>query len=238
MNTLSAPLSVGEFAAANPAAVRILDRHQIDFCRGGKTPLDEACQAKGVDPAALMAEIERSARPQDSTDWMTAPILDLIEHIVSVHHVYLKAELPRLETILTKIERNHGGKYPAVPAMVPVFRALKEELDGHLMKEEMVLFPLIQTMVDAQLSGSRLPMSHCGSVRNPIRVMHMEHDSATGAMTRLRQLTDGYQVPAEACNTFRALYFELQELEADLERHIHLENDILFPRAAELEATF
>jgi regulator of cell morphogenesis and NO signaling len=238
MKNLTAQMSVGEIASGRPASVRIFERYQIDFCCGGQTTLETACRGKGADAAALLADIERAGTPRiDERQWSAAPVGELIGHILSTHHAYLKAELPRLATTLDRIERKHDGRYPAAVALAPVFHALHAELDSHLLKEEQVLFPLIRSLELAQSSGSAPPPAHCGSVRNPVRMMCREHDSAGEALALLREITDGYAVPADACNTFRAFYYELEELERDLHRHIHLENNILFPRAIDLEAS-
>lgn len=221
MTTFTPQQTVGEIAAAWPASVRVFEKHRIDFCCGGKLPLAEACETRGVDPAALLEEIREANTPQeDGTDWQTAPLAELIEHIVSRHHVYLKTELPRLQAMLEKILSKHSARYGEVLLpLAETFHAMQEELLGHLMKEEMILFPMIARTAPGAM------------VKNPISVMLMEHDSAGGALARLRQLTSGYTPPADACNTFRAFYFELGELERDLHRHIHLENHVLFPRA-------
>jgi regulator of cell morphogenesis and NO signaling len=143
----------------------------------------------------------------------------------------MKAQLPRLEAMLAKVLQAHGDRHgETLRAIARVFAPMKAELDGHLAKEEMILFPLIRRLADGEHQGF-----HCGSVQNPIRVMLHEHDSAGDGLVHLRRLTNGYEAPEDACNTFRALYFELSELEADLHRHIHLENNILFPRAIALE---
>ena len=144
----------------------------------------------------------------------------------------MKVQLPRVEARLAKVLQAHGDRHgDMLCAVARVYGAMKAELDGHLAKEEMVLFPLVRALEGGVPSGS----FHCGSVQNPIRVMCMEHDSAGEALVELRRLTGGFTVPPDACNTFRALYFELEEMERDLHRHIHLENNILFPRAIALE---
>jgi len=143
----------------------------------------------------------------------------------------MKAQLPRLEAMLAKVPEAHGERHgETLRAVAAAFAPMKAELDGHLMKEEMILFPLIRRMANGDLSAA-----HCGRVQNPIRVMLAEHDSAGDGLVELRRLTTGYVPPADACNTFRALYFELADMERDLHRHIHLENNILFPRVIELE---
>jgi regulator of cell morphogenesis and NO signaling len=234
MTTLSGEMTVGEIAARHPAAARVFEAHRIDFCCGGGLPVSEACRARGLDPGAVLDEIERAGAPGSSPerDWQSASLSDLVDHIIAAHHTYLKTELPRLAGMLEKVLAKHGERYPEVlHPVADVFGRLREELDSHLMKEELILFPLIRTLEAA--SGP--VQSHCGSVRNPIGVMVMEHDSAGTALGRLRELTSGYAPPADACNTFRALYHGLAELEEDLHHHIHLENNILFPRAVERE---
>jgi regulator of cell morphogenesis and NO signaling len=234
MTTSTIDLSVGQIAAGFPAAVRVFEKHGIDFCCGGKLPVTEACARKGLDPAVLLAEIEQAIRTpaEDPTDWLTAPLPALIDHILDTHHAYMKVQLPRVEAMLAKVVQAHSDRHgDMLRAASGVYGAMKAELDGHLAKEEMILFPLVRA-----LDGGAQPGSfHCGSVKNPIRVMCMEHDSAGEALVQLRRLTSDYTAPADACNTFRALYFELAEMERDLHRHIHLENNVLFPRAIDLE---
>jgi regulator of cell morphogenesis and NO signaling len=226
MTTLTPERTVGQIAAALPASVRVFEKHGIDFCCGGALPLTDACRRLGLDPALLLHEIDQAgqAPAPDATDWMTAPLPALMDHILDTHHVYMKAQLPRLEAMLAKVLEAHGGRHgETLRALAAVYAPMKAELDAHLLKEERILFPMIR--------GGE---SHCGGVQNPIRVMLYEHDSAGGALVEMRRITDGYTPPADACNTFRALYFELSEMECDLHRHIHLENNILFPRALSL----
>lgn len=165
-------------------------------------------------------------------DFMTAPLSHLIHHIVGTHHVYLKSELPLLERLATQTISENG----ALASLRDVFLELKAELESHLWKEEVVLFPLILTLEEAERAGSPPPPAHCGSVNNPIRVMNMEHAGANEALERMRRLTGDYSLPEKAGDPQKQLYAALLRLEADLHRHIYLEDDILFPRAARLEA--
>jgi regulator of cell morphogenesis and NO signaling len=225
--------TIGEIARENPASVRVFEKYSIDFCCGGKISFGEACRKRGIAPAELQAELEQAAagRPASERDWSEAPLALLIDHIVGTHHVYLKSELPRLQGWLDKVIAAHGEVHSEM--LVPLgeaFGALRAELEAHLAKEEMILFPLIKRME----GGDRSP-AHCGSVNNPIRVMVHEHDNAGRALETMREITADYTVPADGCNTFRALFHGLVELEADLHRHIHLENNILFPKAEALE---
>jgi regulator of cell morphogenesis and NO signaling len=234
MTTTTTSRTVGEIAAEFPASVRVFEKHGIDFCCGGKIPVTEACAGKGLDAAALMAEIDQAvqAPAEDTRDWWTAPLPELIDQILETHHAYMKGQLPRVEARLAKVLEAHGERHGGMlRAVSAVYGGMKAELDGHLAKEEMVLFPLIRALNGGAPAGS----FHCGSVQNPIRVMCREHDSAGEALVQLRRLTGDYMPPEDACNTFRVLYFELAEMERDLHRHIHLENNILFPRAIALE---
>ena len=213
--TTTKDATVGQIAAETPASVRVFERYGIDYCCGGRVAFDEACRGLGLDAEAVRAEIEREAPgAEDQTDWTKAPVEALIDYILEKHHVYLKTNLPLIEAKIEKVVQAHGEKAPA--AIVGVFGAMKEELDAHMMKEEMILFPMIRATGRGAMG--------------PIRVMLAEHDSAGDALAALRGLTGGYTAPEDACNTWRSLYFELAELERDLHRHIHLENNVLFPR--------
>lgn len=239
MSNLSASRTVGEIAAEFPATVRVFQKHEIDFCCGGRLPLEQACAAKGLAADAVLAELDQATatRTAGQADWQTAPLSDLVDHILSRHHDYLKSELPRLSAMMAKVIAAHGEKHgEVVKPLGQTLEMLKGELEAHLWKEEMVLFPLIRNLEEAAQEGHMPASAHCGSVNNPIRVMLMEHDDAGAALERMRQITGNYAIPEGVCNTYRALYELLKELEADLHQHIHLENNILFPRAAALEA--
>lgn len=223
--------TVREIARTNPAAVRVFERYGIDYCCGGGRPLEEACREKNLSAEAVLAEVAASgAAESGDRDWARAPLADLIHHIVNTHHAYLKTELPLLEARMKKVIEKHGPNHPdTLPRLGSVFAALKEELDLHLRKEEMILFPAIEAL---EATRRAAPF---GTVQNPIRMMEHEHDSAGAALRTMRGLTDNYTAPPEACPTWLALYHGLDALEKDLHVHIHLENNILFPRAAELE---
>ncbi|MGA2195930.1 MAG: iron-sulfur cluster repair di-iron protein [Bryobacteraceae bacterium] len=238
MSTLSPVITVGELAARMPRSAQVFEQFGIDYCCGGGQAFDQVCRARGLDPAAVLAEIERQADPAagaaSQSDWQSTPLTLLIDHIVGTHHAYMKTELPRLDGKLEKILAKHSARHGAVLLpLAETFRAMKEELEGHLLKEEMILFPLIRSLDEG---GPAAREFHCGSVQNPIRVMVAEHDSAGQALGGMRQLTAGYTPPEDACNTFRAFYCGLEEMERDLHQHIHLENNILFPRAVDLES--
>src|SRR5579872_1172211 len=219
MTTLNRELTVGEIAARVPASIRVFERHHIDFCCGGKLPVSEACGARGLDPNAVLDEIDAEAaetaprQAGDNAAWQSASLGSLVDHILSTHHAYLKTQLPRIGAMLDKVLSAHGQRHgEMLEPLASSFFAMQEELDAHLMKEEMVLFPLIRKIEEASRAGQAFGGYHCGSVQNPIRVMVMEHDSAGDALAAMRQVSGGYTVPEDACNTFRGLFFELEAL--------------------------
>ena len=175
--------------------------------------------------------LARVAHATDATDWRTASLSALTNHIVDKHHTFMKRELPRLGEFMDKVLGAHGENHPELTEVASVFAALRLEIEGHLMKEEQVLFPMIQKMEITREVGS----AHCGSVNNPIGVMEHEHDNAGEALRRLRVLTGDYTPPADGCPTYQALLAGLAAMERDLHEHIHKENNILHPRAARLE---
>ncbi len=234
--TLRANEKLGAIAAGNPQAVRVFEKHQIDFCCGGDRPVEQVCRAKGISTEELLAEIEAAAPANDERDWQAASLTELADHIVARHHAYLRTELPELARMIENVIAAHSLKY--ADSLLPLrktFAGLQAELTTHMMKEEMVLFPLVKQMEAAAGAGTALPPAPGGSVSNPVRMMEAEHDSAAGALREMRRLTSGYAVPPDGCITYRVLFQRLQILEADLHVHIHLENNVLFPRAAALE---
>ncbi|MFQ5691124.1 MAG: iron-sulfur cluster repair di-iron protein [Gemmatimonadota bacterium] len=215
--------TVGELAAEHPLATRVLARHKIDYCCGGGRPLGEVCDRRGLDPEALLEEIAGESGAGDPTErrWDLAPLDDLIEHILTAYHRPLAEELPRLEEMARKVLKVHGNKDPEMFAeLLSVYLGLKTELEQHMAKEEQVLFPMIEE-------------GQGGMAGAPISVMEEEHLSAGNALRRLRELTNDYELPEGACNTWRALWHGLAALEASLHEHIHLENNVLFPRSLE-----
>jgi regulator of cell morphogenesis and NO signaling len=231
--------TVRELATANPAAVRVFKKYGIDYCCGGYRPFAVACGERGLSAEAVLAEIAAlvpSGAPEP--DWSGASLTDLVAHIVNRHHAYLNRELPALEAAMQQVVAKHGPKYPEMlPRLEEIFAGLKAELESHLRKEEAVLFPAILELEAAEAGRRTPPVLPFGTVRNPIRMMEHEHDQAGQALAAMRSLSRDYAVPDDACPTFRGLYHSLDELEQDLHTHIHLENNILFPRAAALEAS-
>lgn len=221
MMTTHSGLTVGELAARSLGAARVFEDCGIDFCCGGAKPFEEACGERGLDPAEVMRRIDAESgreAAEERVDWNAAPLDALIDHILARHHTYLRGELPRLASWMEAVLRAHGERDGAMlGALGGVFAGMRDELEMHMRKEELILFPAIRRSE--------------GWIGQPIAVMEDEHASAGRALAEMRRLTGGYAPPAHACATYRALYAGLEALEKDLHLHIHLENNILFPRA-------
>ena len=234
MNTMK---TVREVAVEFPGATRIFEKLGIDYCCGGGKALEEACLAAGVSADNVIAQLEEAgSTAAEARDWKIAPLSELVAHIVTRHHGFTREELVRVSNLLAKVCSVHGENHPELRRLHTVFQELKHELTSHMLKEEQVLFPYIENLETAVRRGEPVPTPFFGTVRNPVRMMMQEHDDAGQALRDLREVSSNYQVPADGCITFRTLYQALEEFERDLHQHIHLENNILFPRAAELEA--
>ena len=238
MSTLTAEKTLGELAASSPAVARAFEKLGIDYCCNGRRTLDDACRSAGLAPDQVARAIESETAPAAAErDWTAEPLADLTAHIRATHHEFTRAEIARLGPLFQKVCSKHGENHPELKGMQSVFAGLAAELGTHLMKEEMVLFPYVVRMEEAVIEGSPFPPPPFGSVRNPIAMMAAEHDGAGDALRELRSASNNYTAPADACASFQALFQGLAAFEADLHQHIHLENNILFPRAIEMERT-
>jgi regulator of cell morphogenesis and NO signaling len=235
--TIAAEKTVGEIAAESPNATREFEKLGIDYCCGGSRTLSEACAQAKISVVEALDRLRSSAGTalSDARDWQNQPLAELITHINATHHVFVRTETARIESLAEKVACVHGERHPEVLEVQEVFAALAQELRVHLMKEEQVLFPYVIRLEESRLAGEPAPPAMFGTVVNPVRMMLQEHDGAGEALRTLRTLTKGYAVPDDACASYRALYQALREFEADLHQHIHLENNILFPRAVEME---
>lgn len=234
MSTISLEQTISEIAAHTPSSIRVFETLGIDYCCGGKRSLTEACErgGLGIDSVVkLLDDAERNARLSGQTQWIDSPLSAVIAEIVDRHHSYVKREIPRLIGLAAKVANRHGANHPEVIEIQQVFTALGEELTMHLVKEEQILFPYIKGMA----ASGRPPASCFITVEAPIANMVAEHEDAGALLDRLRELSSNYQTPEGACLSFQALYQGLDEFERDLHQHIHLENNILFPRAIEME---
>jgi regulator of cell morphogenesis and NO signaling len=229
--------TVGEIAARSMGAVRVFESLGIDYCCGGKRTAAEVCREKGISPEQLEAALRNAGLDNgNSKDWTKAPLRELTNHIVATHHEFLKLELPRIAERMRKVVAVHGSKdAETLRHLAVTFAGLNDELTMHLHKEEMILFPAIERYESALNQGLPLPPAPFGSIANPIAAMEHEHESAGAALQRIRQLTNDFELPPWACNTVRALWKGLEELETDTHQHIGLENNVLHPRTIALE---
>jgi regulator of cell morphogenesis and NO signaling len=230
--------TVREIALEQPSSIRVFEQFGIDYCCGGRRPLAEACYAGNLEIDAVIAALEDASRaPQDNAEnWSAKSLESLIAHIIATHHAYVKRELPRLAALAQKVVNRHGSTMSELPLIAVTLAQLEEELMHHLAKEEAVLFPYIADLEKSIATGSPKPRSCFGTVANPIAMMTQEHDAAGTLLAEIRTLSGNFTSPPDACPTFHAYYGGLKEFEQDLHQHIHLENNILFPRAIELEA--
>jgi len=226
--------TIAELAIANPNAIPALERLGIDYCCGGATTVAEACRRAGVRPEQLLELVGSAERPSVRA-WNKEPLKELLGFILETHHVYTREAIASLRPLASKVSGRHGEAHPETRSVEGYVQGLADDLTPHLQKEEQVLFPYIAALEEAAQLGTEPPPSCFGSVRNPIRMMMAEHDAAGDLLRELRGVTAGYALPADACTSFQALYAGLVKLEEDLHRHIHLENNILFPRALRLE---
>lgn len=217
--------TVGEIVAENPSQARVFQVFGIDFCCQGGRTLREACEKKNIDLATVTEQLEAAtAAPHDSrgNPAKLQPV-ELIDYIIDTHHDFMRTELPRIDAMADRVATVHGGHTPSLVTVRSVFHEMAQELSDHMMKEEQILFPAIQSLASG--NGDVIPLD------GPVACMLKEHESAGDALKQLRELTHGFTPPEGACNTYRALFAGLSELEEDLHRHIHLENSVLFPAA-------
>ncbi len=229
--------TIGELVASDYRKAEVFRKFGLDFCCGGHKTLKEACDKKGInvlEVESAIAEIEKTSKnnQQDFNNWE----LDfLADYIVITHHKYVTEAIPMLNEFSAKVARVHGSSHPEVIEIAKHYNAVAEELSMHMPKEENILFPYIKSMVEAKRKELPISSPGFGTIANPIRMMEAEHVSAGGNMEKVNELSNGYAPPVDACASYRVLFAKLKEFEEDLHQHIHLENNILFPKAIELE---
>ena len=231
--------TVRELALENFAATRVFEKLGIDYCCGGNQSLEQACRAAKLPLQDVLDALDAAGKSaqtaQPDHNWQAEPLADLVAHIKSTHHQYTREEIARLGPLFDKVCSVHGKNHPELLDVRTSFQGLAQELTTHLMKEEMVLFPYIVRLEEAAIQREPVVPAPFGSVRNPVSMMEHEHDSAGNALRAMRLASRGYAPPPDACVSYQTLYKALADFEADLHQHIHLENNILFPRAVAME---
>lgn len=238
--SVNAARTVREIATELPHATRTFEKLGIDYCCGGSRSLSDACVDARVPVEDVLQALEQDINSGPATgavlpDFATGRLADLVEHILATHHAYVKQELPRLHQLLTKVVAVHGSAHPELAEIQQTFRQMSDELVSHMMKEEHILFPHIVALESAVSMGRPRPRPAFGSVSSPVHMMELEHESAGAALKSISTLSANYTPPESACFSYKTLYSALQQFEADLHQHVHLENNILFPRAIALE---
>ena len=235
--TFSAEQSLGSLVTDDYRIAAVLEQHNIDFYCGGQRSLAAACEDNNCSAESVLQEINalsaKNANDDNHIDWDKISLSDLVDHIQNTHHLYIQNEVPRLLDLVHKVTAVHCLNHPELVDIKITFDDLCAELAGHMQKEEQVLFPLVKELDNTQ-SGQALNF-HCGSVHNPIRVMEAEHDNANKALALIRELSDNYSIPSDSCNSYSMMLHGLEAFEKDLHRHVHKENNILFPKVCATE---
>ena len=230
--------SVRELALEIPGATRIFEAAGIDYCCGGQQSLSDACAKAGVTVDDTVASLElanTSSKQAEERNFVNATLAELIDHIIETHHVFTRTEIGRLRALLEKVCGVHGQNHPELARLRTLFGILSLELEPHMTKEERVLFPYVIGMEDAVSNKRPVTAPLFKTIAIPVRMMMLEHDGAGELLKQMRQLTSDYTPPSDACISYQTLYASLEAFEKDLHQHIHLENNILFPRALEME---
>ena len=221
-----------------PQTIPVFEKFGIDYCCGGNRPLDEACAAANLNLGQVLQALETAlaqpVRPSDR-ELRSGSLAELIAHIVRTHHVFVRTQVPEIQSLIEKVYTKHGANHPELATIRNVYRGLGEELMAHLMKEENILFPYIERMEESVIQHEPILPPPFGTVANPVRMMEHEHDNAGIALRSLRETSQNFTPPPDACTSFRALYTAIENFEKDLHQHIHLENNVLFPKALEME---
>ncbi len=219
-------------------AAAVFEKYSLDFCCRGGATLDQACVERGLDKEAVLSDVRQVITDTASADetWNNLSPSVLIDHIIAVHHAFVRRMIPVLRAHTVKIREVHGERHPELAVIAAHFDTVAADMEQHMMKEEAILFPYIKMLDEAAQHGEAIAPMPFGSVGNPIRMMEMEHQAAGDEMYAIRALSSTYTPPPDGCTTYRVTYQELSEFERDLHQHVHLENNVLFPAAIALEA--
>jgi len=230
-------LTLSEIVSSDFRAAAVFEKYNLDFCCGGNIPVSEACAKKGLDSDGIIKELRSLENGNKQDDKFQEWNLDfLIDYIVNNHHAYINKMIPVLSAHTQKIAIVHGKNHPELIETASSFSRVYKDLRQHMMKEEQMLFPFIKQLVFVKRKGGKTEAPYFGTVKNPIRMMEAEHRAAGDEMSGIKKLTSNYSIPEDACNTYKVTMQELKDFEEDLHKHVYLENYILFPKSAALEA--
>jgi regulator of cell morphogenesis and NO signaling len=238
-SSVTADTALAAIALRSDAHAAILARHRLDFCCAGRRTLSQACVASGLDVTAVLAELDAEVRARaaaavlDGPNWSERPLAEVVDFVVNTHHAFTRAAVARITPLMAKVAGKHGDRHGELVKIAGAFASLAADMEAHMVREERVLFPYVRSLA---LAASGPPASPpFGTVKNPVRMMMAEHDGAAELLAQLQEATGDFTAPADACTSYRALYAALAELRLDLMRHVSLENNVLFPRAIDLE---
>lgn len=233
----SSETKVKDIALSNPSSRQVLENARADYCCEGGKSLQEACRHTNVSVDEVLERLRENSQHVDPSEsnWVSAPLSTLTAHIKNHHHNYVRQSILRIVPLLEKVNAKHGSNHPELAEIDSAFRAVAKEMTSHMQKEEMILFPFIDVLDSATTNQTTLEAPFFQTVRNPIQAMMKEHDGAGDLVKQIRKFSSDYVPPEEACTSYKALFQELREFERDLHQHVHLENNILFPRAVDLE---
>lgn len=228
--------TVADLVTENIKTAHVFKKYGIDFCCGGGVSIRKACEKANVNYDDLTRDLlNTESSTERATNYNSWELDFLTDHIINVHHTYVEENIPMLLQYAAKVAKVHGQYYTELLEIHQLVTEVAGELSSHMKKEELILFPFIKRLVNAQKNNEELPQAHFGTVDNPIKMMEAEHEDAGELLRRISQLSNNYTPPEGACNTYRAFYAKLDEFEQDLHQHVHLENNILFPKALKLE---
>ncbi|SRR5690554_211287 len=232
--------TIGEIVAHDFRTAALFSKLGIDFCCRGNRTIEEVSQKKGLDATQLQRELDEILQKTESgsIDFKSWPLDLLADYVEKTHHRYIEEKTPVLLAFLHKLCKVHGERHPELFEINRLFTESAQDLAAHLKKEELILFPFVRKMVNARITGKKFERPQFGTVENPIEMMKHEHDTEGERFREIARLTNHYTAPADGCNTYRTAFLMLEEFEQDLHKHIHLENNILFPNALALEKTF
>ncbi len=225
--------TIADIVTADIRTASIFKRHGIDFCCGGGKILSDVCKEKKIRVSKITNDIEKLNSTKNEKNYNKMSVNALIKHIIETHHKYVKEKIPTIKDFAKKVSKVHGKNYPETNLIYHLFLRLSDELLDHMNKEEEILFPKIKILVDKTYSKS--VFFSYGTISNPIKMMEMEHESAKKVLKEIEELSNKYNSPPSACNTYKALYNSLKEFQDDLHIHIHLENNILFPKVMKFD---
>ncbi|AZZ57967.1 iron-sulfur cluster repair di-iron protein [Riemerella anatipestifer] len=228
---------IGEIVADDFRTATVFKKYKIDFCCKGDRTIAEACEKKNINPQKVYDDLAQIPSTEIAEiDFKSFPLDLLVDYVEKTHHRYVEEKIPILQAFLEKLCKVHGQRHPELLEIKTLFNKSAQDLSAHLKKEELILFPFIRVMVNTKISGKPFVAAPFGAVENPVNMMKHEHDTEGERFRKIATLTSDYTPPADACSTYKVTYAMLEEFENDLHRHIHIENNILFPNAIKLES--